>query len=291
MKKNNKWAAIMIGMFLIIFLTLTMYVLMAQIVPFSRNTAWIQNASNAYYQAYAWIEDSLYKKRESTLTNINYTSTTVSYKYDVSSLWSVVPAPWKWDSDNPDYSKISIWKPIQLKLPTILTTTILNSNARLCFKVPDWLWSFVWTDDIIFWSLSSSTDTLNGSVLIKWTDIKSSTFDCTSNTSSPFVIWTKNWNKLDWNSETFSSFYNSKCKSGQNCILRLSVINPLKAKLLANPETSIPYLEYQIRMWGDIELYHTTIESSWKSYWFKKDLKVQVPQSTLNQAFDFTVFQ
>lgn len=288
MKKNNKWAAIMIGMFLIIFLTLTMYVLMAQVVPFSRNTAWIQNASNAYYQAYAWIEDSLYKKRESTLTNINYTSTTVSYKYDVSSLWSVVPAPWKWDSDNPDYSKISIWKPIQLKLQPWLS---INSS-RLCFKVPDFDWitniAFnTWTDPIIFWSLSWKNsswvaDTLN------WVDNLNPSVILSSRTFCNWTNWfnlnLKNWKKLNWDSVQFQNFYSSNCTWW--CVLRLSVINELKAWW-----KPIPYLEYQIRMWGNIELYHTTIESSWKSYWFKKDLKVQVPQSTLNQAFDFTVFQ
>lgn len=287
MKKNNKWAAIMIGMFLIIFLTLTMYVLMAQIVPFSRNTAWIQNASNAYYQAYAWVEDSLYEKRKLTLTNKNYTSTSVSYKYDVSSLWSVVPAPWKWDSDNPDYSKISIWKPIQLKLQPWLS---INSS-RLCFKVPDFDWitdiAFdTWTN-IIFWSLSWKNsswvaDILNGQdILNSWEILSSRTF---CNWTNWFNLNWKNWKTLDWNLVQFQDFYSSNCNWW--CVLRLSVINELKAW-----SKSIPYLEYQIRMWGDIELYHTTIESSWKSYWFKKDLKVQVPQSTLNQAFDFTVFQ
>jgi hypothetical protein len=33
------------------------------------------------------------------------------------------------------------------------------------------------------------------------------------------------------------------------------------------------------------------IEASGKAYGFKKDLEVQVPQQTVNQAFDFTVFQ
>lgn len=288
MKKNKRWSALMVWMFLMIILTLTMYVLISQILPFSKTTSWLQNSSNAYYQAYAWIEDSLLIKKSGSVWSKPYTPNSVAYKYDVSSIWSVVPAAWKWDSDNTNYSKISVWKPIQLKLPNNLNLANLN-NSDLCFKVPDWLWEFKWIWDIIFWSITSNNETLNWESLILWLDILRSNLYC--NWSNWFKISSKNWKKLDWNTVTFSSFYNSNCQWVDNCILRLSVINPLKARVWTGDINSIPYLEYQIRMWGDIELYHTTIESSWKSYWFKKDLKVQVPQSTLNQAFDFTVFQ
>lgn len=286
MKKNKRWSALMVWMFLMIILTLTMYVLISQILPFSKTTSWLQNSSNAYYQAYAWIEDSLYKKKNWSVTNQWYPiNTLVSYKYNVSSFWNVVPAIWKWDSDNIDYSKISVWKPIQLKLQPWLNL----SNSDFCFKVPEWLWDFKWIWDIIFWSITSNNETLNWENLILWSNILSSNLYC--NWSNWFNISSKDWKKLDWNTQNFSTFYNSNCQWVDNCILRLSVINPLKARVWTGDINSIPYLEYQIRMWGDIELYHTTIESSWKSYWFKKDLKVQVPQSTLNQAFDFTVFQ
>ena len=73
--------------------------------------------------------------------------------------------------------------------------------------------------------------------------------------------------------------------------MKLSLINPL----YTTTGLKIPYLEYTINPWDNVwtkfPLYYTTIDTSWKSYWFKKDLNVRVPQQTTNQAFDFTLFQ
>jgi hypothetical protein len=38
-------------------------------------------------------------------------------------------------------------------------------------------------------------------------------------------------------------------------------------------------------------LRHAVIETQWKTFGFRKDLDISVPQQTISEAFDFTVFQ
>ncbi|MDP5039197.1 MAG: hypothetical protein NWP80_02015 [Candidatus Gracilibacteria bacterium] len=289
MKKDKKGAAIVVGMFLMIVVTITMYVLLGQIVPFSKTTSGLKNTSNSYYQAYAGIENSLLEIKKDSITlntNPSFPSGDISNKSKITIRGSLLPPVGKGNSDNKNYSKISPGNPIQLELPVNLTNTNIN-NARLCFKVPDGLGDFNGNNDIIFWTLSSSDDTLNGTELIKGDDIKNSNIQCTA--SNGFIIGSKKGNNLSGVEDTFLSFYNSNCKTTVKCTLRLSVINPLKVGIGSG--TQISHLDYQIRMGGIINLYHSIIESSGKSFGFKKDIEVQVPQTTLNQAFDFTVFQ
>ena len=69
----------------------------------------------------------------------------------------------------------------------------------------------------------------------------------------------------------------------------MSVINDL---VLSSSAAKIPYLEYQITTFpSSVPDRYTRIESYGKSYGFQKKLDVRVPQQTVNQAFDFTVFQ
>ena len=95
---------------------------------------------------------------------------------------------------------------------------------------------------------------------------------------------------LDGASSTFSNFYSSHCNnSGSWCTLKMSVINDL---VLTQNDTKIPYLEYQIIFWNNnLPDRYTRVEAYGKSYGFQKKLDVRVPQQTVNQAFDFTVFQ
>ena len=66
----------------------------------------------------------------------------------------------------------------------------------------------------------------------------------------------------------------------------------LVRELLLTNGNRIPYLEYQIDFWTfTVPQRYTRIQASGKAYGFKKDLEVNIPQTTLNQAFDFTVFQ
>jgi hypothetical protein len=74
----------------------------------------------------------------------------------------------------------------------------------------------------------------------------------------------------------------------ENCILKLSVVN----KLETIAGTSVPYIEWYIDFGSKkVPLRNARIETQGKTYGFRKDLEVSVPQQTISEAFDFTVFQ
>jgi len=91
-------------------------------------------------------------------------------------------------------------------------------------------------------------------------------------------------------SSNFSDFYSSECWAWKNCILKISPIENMFINDVNS--TVIPYLEYQIRVVsGVIPTRFTNINASGKSFGFQKNFNVKVPQITVDQAFDFTVFQ
>jgi hypothetical protein len=97
----------------------------------------------------------------------------------------------------------------------------------------------------------------------------------------------KNWRLIDWSSQNFWEFYSNYCGSSNRCILRFSIINPLKWK-----NANIPYLEWKITSSPSLlPLRYSRIESTWKAYGFSRDLEIRVPQDTVPEALDFTVFQ
>ena len=53
----------------------------------------------------------------------------------------------------------------------------------------------------------------------------------------------------------------------------------------------IPYLEWKMKNSNDMPLRYTIIKTKWRSIDFEKSLDVKIPQQTVNEAYDFTVFQ
>lgn len=168
-------------------------------------------------------------------------------------------------------------------------------DFEIAFRVPDlnWNWNLNldWDSDsiIINWQISSESNTLNSNssyVLLEniceaWDDFE----DCVLDFSS------KDWIDLTWTKDTIWDFYSDNCSaSSDECILKLSVVNNLKIDN-NNEIINIPYLEYRIKTVVDFPLRYSTIETSWKAYWYSKNLEIQIPQQTTNEAFDFTVFQ
>lgn len=297
MKKNNDWFSIIIWMWLVLVISLMAYFILSFIIPFSKNIKWIENWTNAYYQSYAWVEESLYfvKNRSSLIKETSSVSNNpVWYSYSTTSSWNLMPLPWTWDSDyDANFSTISIWNPAQLE---VWRNTFQWSNVNFLFKVPNFDNNisttenfYSWTTPIINWWISSESDSLMATwSYITANDIKNS--NCSSNCTIKLTDTSfRKWFRLNWTEQNFQDFYNEQCTwTNSWCILRLSVLNDLKLM----DKTLIPYLEYKIDFWNQkAPLRHTIINSTWKSYWFKKDLNVRVPQQTINQAFDFTVFQ
>ncbi len=306
---NRHAFALILAMWLVIFMVLIAFFILEYMIPFSRNTKGIENASRAYYQAESGIEEALYFVNSNILwseEHINYTSNTLAYKLDVTASWTILPKPWEGNSEfkdtdwNTDWNIIRSWDPIQLEIWNNEFPSWNFSAVKFFFKVPDLnpSWSEVlawWTSPIINWQLSSDNNSLNATgswIYAGDINVDLRTWVVMFNWSSSNVEGIKfnKWIDLDGNPNDLnwaSWFYASNCWVGSWCTLKMSVIN----KLRLTDWTPVPYIEWKIETWTNIPLRYTIIETSWKSYGFKKDLKVKVPQQTVNEAFDFTVFQ
>lgn len=279
-------------MWLTILIILSAYVLLAYMMPFMKWVKGIENTSGAYYQSYSWIEKALYftnKERSNLRTETWSVLPLWQVKWATYTTYSsgwIIPQIWYGNSEyNKNFNIISQTEPLQLQVGNGFITDW--ANFKFTFQVPEELKkSFSlsgWTWAIINWMISSDNDTL----------ISSGTYVTSGdvNSTSKWDIQNKMWANLIGNSLSFRNFYNAHCLSTNSCILKMSVINMLA--LTDTNKTQIPYLEYKIEFWNSSYLpdRYTRIESFGKALDFQKKLDVRVPQQTVNQAFDFTVFQ
>jgi len=296
MKKNKKWFSLIIAMWIVLVISLLAYTILEYIVPFWKDIKWVENTSKAYYQANSAIEDSLYYVYERNYSttdtrseNVKNYSWVVSNMYTTTSSWKLLPPPWEWNSEyDKDRNTISEGNPIQIAIWNWYISS--GWNITVTFNIPSIWWtnSLVWINTpIINWQLSSNSNTLNAKTgnYVTTNDIKSPPA-----TSTDINLFLKTWTDLSGTDMTFTTFYNSNCNTSSKwCILKLSVIN----KLDLGWWKYAPYLEWKMDVTSanNIPLRYTIINSSWKSYWFKKDIKIKIPAPTVNEAFDFTVFQ
>ena len=281
MKKTKKALSLVIAISITLIMGLLALYILEYMIPFSKNTKNIENSISAYYQADSGIEDALYSMSGQTLSfeKNDILFWNKDYWINMTASWTILPPTWQWNSEfDFDYNIIRIWKPIQIEV----WNDKIN-NVKIIFRVPDLNNDYIYNEiltwsKIINWQLSWQDDVLNSYnsqievVDIDWTNIK---------------INNKNWRKWNDTTESFSSFYSSNCWSWKSCKLKMSVIN----KLELTDWTSVPYLEWKITNINSIPLRYRIIKTTWKSYWFRKNLNIKVPQQTVNEAFDFTVFQ
>ena len=286
---NKKWLSLIFAMWLVLIITLLAMSILEYIIPV---TKWIENSSKAYYQATTAIEEGLWEVNQNDVWYETWTtmqSNSTSNEFTIEATWSTLPPSWKWNSEyNTDYNIIYPWKPVQLNVWKNLTSNNLDwSNINFSFQVPDinttstetlsW-----WTSAIINWQLSSDTNTLNSS----WSYISANDIDNTTKSMN-----NRAWIDTFWNdSEDFDWFYSNYCNWAWSwCTLKLSVVNKLE---LSSWNIPVPYIEWKADFWSSkIPIDNIIIDTSWKSYWFKKDLEIKIPLESTIEAFDFTVFQ
>ncbi len=292
MINNKKWFSIIVAMWLVLITSLLAFTILEFIIPFSKDIKWIENSTKSYYQANNWIETGLYFFSNRTDANARGDSwktynSNYDYSFSTFSSWSTIPPLWKWVSPiDSNMDIISLTEPIQLSVWYWFITNINQLNID--FRVPDfdkdWLFlqTLDWTtNSALNWQLSSENDTLNS--------IPASIF--TSNNINWWNIqfsWLNGKKVSDSSTVSFSTFFtDNNCHTTSKCILKISVINDLKSS-----SKIIPFLEWNMTSGSNIvPLRYSIIESSGKSFWFTKSLKIKVPQETVSQAFDFTVFQ
>ncbi len=293
-QNTSKWFTIVLAMWIVLIITLLALLILEYIIPFSKNVKGIENSSKAYYEANSWIEDALWFTSQNSVGSESWTiisSTAVWNNFTVIGLGDILPPVWKWNSEyDSDWNKIAEWQPIQLD---IWSGAISNWNTvDFYFRVPDLdynkssseiLW---WSNPIVNWQLSWEADAVNASwsYIYPW-DVCDSDTSCSTGDIN-FSL--KTWIQLAWTSINFASFYATECDDGtEQCSLKLSVINDLEL----SDGTPVPYLEWKIDFGTPVALRFAQVNSSGKSYWFKKELEVKVAQQTVIEAFDFTIFQ
>jgi hypothetical protein len=211
--------------------------------------------------------------------------------------WTVLPRPLEWNSEfDKNYNIIRVWNPIQIE---IWWGSINIDDFKLEFRVPNlknddevlylsWGTTWTWTWKIINWQLSSQNDILNAS----WSQIEVWKIHSWSILDD---FWNWDWQVLENTWSTVKEFYSdwnddwvtAQCWAWSGCILKMSVIN----KLELDDWTSVPYLEWRIITGKSIPLRYRIIKTTGTSYGFRKSLKIKIPQQTVNEAFDFTIFQ
>lgn len=292
MKNNKKAFGLIIAMWLVLISSLLAFTILEFIVPFSKNIKWIENSTKSYYMANSWIESWLFFFSNRTWTLLRSESSRVytwnyDYAYTTSSSWTTIPLTWKWNSDfDKDWNTIGVSDPIQLSI----WYWFANINTlRIDFRVPNLDWvnatteSLSWsTIPMVNWQLTSPNDTLNS---LSWTVLNASQV----NWADIPLLWLS-WKKVsDSSTSSLLAFFTSNnCDTTEKCILKFSIVNDLKTTW----GISFPYLEWKLTSWiNKLPLRYSTIESEWKSTWFVKKIQVRVPQETVSEAFDFTVFQ
>lgn len=303
MKNNKSWFSLPLAMGIVIIISLLASSILEYIIPFWKDIKWVENASNAYYLANSWIEEGLYNvyvrnnswiiDNKTEYSDIDF-SWNINSKYNTSSSWTILPPEWEWNSEyDKDWNIISSWKPIQLSI----WNWDFNYNfddLEIMFRIPDLNkdWdnndlSLSWgTLAIVNWQLSANNNILNAS----WSIIKADQIDWNMLTLDNFQWIDLNWNETS--DQIFDRFYEDNCDETNSwCILKFSIVNKLETDDIID-SIIVPYLEWKLTIWSSIiPLRYSKIESSGKSYGYKKNLEVKVAGNTVNEAFDFTVFQ
>lgn len=304
---NKQWFSILLAMWITLVTGMIAILILEFIIPFSRNIKWVENSSAAFYQSYSGIEEAMWFISQNDLWAGNTESFVQANPqdtaYSVESMTSIIPPAWKGNSEyDTNWNRFDNNFPIQL---AITDSNINFSNVDFTFRIPPELDNsndVEWNDDtqlyLINWIITGVSDQ-NGTKW-DWDDVpvvlnglntelieKSEIWD------PNIQIWDREWRTIDWDVCSVKDFIDGSwaCNSIYNIYdvtLKMSLVD----QLILNNWKSIPYLEYKINFGGDsIPGRYTQIETSGKSYGFRKNMDIKVPQQATNQAFDFAVFQ
>lgn len=268
-------------------------------IPFSRNVKGIENASQAFFESYAGIEEAFYDIYTGDIgdefqDDLDITQSN-DFSYTVTATGSRLPPIGMWQSSlDSNWNTLSEWNTVQLLIwEGRLNSPLVNNRIRLLRRVPDFdgvswvtdkdiLNTLDGDDEIILWQLSSEDDTL---ITRSWSLITESDVNSSGQTN----LWMQWGTKLDGVSdEIFRDFYTSNCSGvWDECVLKILLIRDI----FSTDNRELPFLEYQIRTTANIPTRFSHIGSFGQSSWFGKRLESSIPQETTNSAFDFTIFQ
>ena len=293
-QQNTKGFSIILALGLTLLMSFTWLYLLEYMIPYSRSVSGIENASQAFYEGYSWVEESLYQVYNWDIGSefARVWTWLQDFSYEMRANGTILPPVW-WGTSEYDnnWNSISKNKPVQILIGKWRLVTG-NKRIELDIRVPDYdgisgvsnqdvlnVWDG--NDDIVLWQLSSQTDTLytrSGSL------IQESHINNVRTTN----MWQELWVLWDGASETFRDFYERECdEAAEECVLKISLIRDIISK---NNE-ELPFLEYQITSSEAIPTREVRVQVRGKSFGFQRQLELSIPQQTTNTAFDFTIFQ
>ncbi len=304
MKHSNKNAfSIIMALWLTLLMSLLVLFLLEFIIPYTKNVKGIENSINAYYQAEWAVEEALLhfdkESFSSSQQSSAYSSDAIDSKYDTEIEGNIIPPAGKWNSEfSKDYNMLSILNGVQLE---VWNNRFYGTfwDVKVYLKVPntstDSLDLKEWTNaqgqpiHPVWWYLASEGNSLSA--------VKDSFFEkadvCNSqenNCSGKSFSWKKGKilnGTYAGTERDIETYYNNHCWAGSWCQLILL----LQHNLETTTWVFIPALEYEIDFWWNVPLYNATINASWKSSGFQKDLEVTVSQQSWDASTNFAIIQ
>lgn len=304
LQNTKQGFSIVLAIWITVVISLIAILILEFIIPFSQNVKSVENWSASYYFAYSWIEDSLWDLSQNDIWYDNETifnNTNTGSKFVLSSITTIVPPVWLWNSEyDSNWNKLDFNTPIQLQLNT---DSINFNTATFEFRVPDINRDNILNDGnfssseeeepVINWILSWLNNSWRPVVLNGKDEINNENYIRKEQINDWEInLWNLEWLTLDNVTCNVNNFYNNTCPSvglwiSSQAVIKLSIIDDL----VLDWNIQIPYLEYRINFGENIPGRYSQIRSSWKSYGYQKNIEIQVPQVSTNQAFDFAVFQ
>lgn len=299
--KNRKGSAILIALVVLVILTIMSTTFIEKLLSFSKSSEGIENSNIAYYNALGSIETALYtgwvnkytpwKMQKSATGDVTITGSSLN----VLTWGTIVPVAGYGNSPyDSSWNIISLGSPTQLVIPNGITWSNVNFRFRIpkvdATQTSTGLSSSLTNSGIILWILTSTGNTLFASgetSIFVWAEI-----DGTNKNIS-----TKNGITSTGNLRNFDQFYTNELWAGgancanYQCTLKLSMIRPVATS--ANPNTKIPFLEYQINFWVNpmIPQQFMRIQADGYAYGFMRSRTLDLPQITTNNTLDFAVVQ
>ncbi len=290
---------------LLLFVTaaVSVYVL-EKSVPASQGVRGIEDSNLAYYRARSGVETVLARVDPGNpFSATGATGSSGSYFASSSAPVALIPSPGEGDSDyDQNWNKIGPANPVQIMLPMNFDI----AYSEFYFRLPDvdgdgQLESFsgayyATNSGVISWFVSNGSGGYlvpsdAGQIITHGSVAKGVPVTATV---SPVLINLKGATDQDSNSAPLASKFGAAgldC-GHKKCTLRLSVVQPI----VTSSGQTLPYLEYRIRPMQTSSSGALTperflkIASQGYANGFKREIVEKIPQTTVTQGLDTTVF-
>ena len=296
---SHRGSALIIALIIVVLLSILTVTFLEKILNIAKSSGNINSSAQSYSLATSIIEEQLMnsamtKSAPWGIPERTETSTLTGRSLTAATGWTMMPVPWKWNSEfDLGWNIISMGEPVQIVIPESITTW---SNVHFYFRVPyipgsttnTGVAPAITASGVILWTFWYSGASLYASGetnIFRWSEIDGGQRHIN-------LLWAGNtyWITNTWVSMLFSDFYTAiknNCTWYQ-CTLKLSMIRPF----LTAGWQSFPFLEYKIDFVDKtVPSQYMVIDSSAYIQGYLRSRKVHIQQITTSTAADFAVLQ